>query len=158
MAILTAILFMGQVVLSFLPNVEIVSLLIILYTLFLRRKVFFVIYSFVFLEGFLYGFGIWWFSYLYIWSLLACIVLLLHGNASLLFWGIVSGFFGLSFDALCSLPYLLSGGFAAAFSYWVSGLLFDVFHCIGNVVLCLLLFRPLYTLMEYFFKYEKNGR
>ena len=54
---------------------------------------------FVFLEGFLYGFGIWWFSYLYIWSLLACIVLLLHGNASLLFWGIVSGFFGLSFGA-----------------------------------------------------------
>ena len=54
MAILTAILFMGQVVLSFLPNVEIVSLLIILYTLFLRKNVFFVIYSFVFLEGFLY--------------------------------------------------------------------------------------------------------
>ncbi len=148
MAILTAILFMGQVVLSFLPNVEIVSLLIILYTLFLRKNVFFVIYSFVFLEGFLYGFGIWWFSYLYIWS----------GHTSLLFWSIVSGFFGLSFGALCSLPYLLSGGFAAAFSYWVSGLLFDVFHCIGNAVLCLLLFRPLYALMEYFFKYEKNGR
>ncbi len=158
MAILTAILFMGQVVLSFLPNVEIVSLLIILYTLFLRKNVFFVIYSFVFLEGFLYGFGIWWFSYLYIWSLLACIVLLLRGNTSLLFWSIVSGFFGLSFGALCSLPYLLSGGFAAAFSYWVSGLLFDVFHCIGNAALCLLLFRPLYALMEYIFKYKKNGR
>ncbi len=158
MGILTATLFMGQVVLSFLPNVEIVSLLIILYTLFLRRKIFFVIYSFVLLEGFFYGFGVWWFSYLYIWSLFACIVLLLRSNASPLFWSIVSGFFGLSFGALCSLPYLLSGGPAAAFSYWASGLLFDVFHCIGNAVLCLLLFRPLYALMESFYKYEKNGR
>ncbi|MDO4531403.1 MAG: hypothetical protein Q4C06_05430, partial [Bacillota bacterium] len=52
------------------------------------------------------------------------------------------------FGALCSLPYLLAGGPAAAFSYWVSGLGFDLTHCIGNVALCLVLFRPLYALLE----------
>lgn len=151
MGILTALLFMGQVVLSFLPNIEIVSLLILSYTLFLRRKVFFVIYSFVFLEGLLYGFGIWWFSYLYVWSIFACIVMFLHKNTSVLFWSIVSGFFGLSFGLLCALPYLVAGGPAAAFSYWVSGLLFDIFHCTGNFVLCLLLFRPLHALLSHFY-------
>lgn len=151
MGILTALLFMGQVVLSFLPNIEIVSLLILSYTLFLRRKVFFVIYSFVFLEGLLYGFGIWWFSYLYVWSIFACIVMFLHKNTSVLLWSIVSGFFGLSFGLLCALPYLAAGGPAAAFSYWVSGLLFDIFHCTGNFVLCLLLFRPLHALLSHFY-------
>lgn len=148
MGLLTALLFTGQVVMSFLPNLEIVSLLIILYTLFFGKKVFWMIYGFVFLEGFLYGFGMWWFQYLYIWSVLAMVVLLLRNNTSALFWSIISGFFGLSFGALCTLPYLVTGGPAAAFSYWVSGLGFDLTHCIGNVVLCLVLFKPLYALLQ----------
>lgn len=148
MGVLTALLFTGQVIMSFLPNLEIVSLLIILYTIFFGKKVFWMIYGFVFLEGFLYGFGMWWFQYLYIWSILAVVVLLLRNNTSALFWSIISGFFGLSFGALCTLPYLITGGPAAAFSYWVSGLGFDLTHCIGNVVLCLVLFKPLYALLQ----------
>ena len=148
MGVLTALLFMGQVLMAFLPNIEIISLLIILYTLFFGRKVFWMIYGFVFLEGFLYGFGLWWFQYLYIWSILAWIVLLLPKQDSPIFWSIVSGFFGLGFGTLCTLPYLIAGGPAAAFAYWVSGLGFDIAHCIGNVVLCLCLFRPLYRIME----------
>ena len=76
------------------------------------------------------------------------VVLLLRHNTSALFWSIISGFFGLSFGALCTLPYLFTGGPAAAFSYWVSGLGFDLTHCIGNVVLCLVLFKPLYALLQ----------
>ncbi|MCI5680211.1 MAG: hypothetical protein MR278_09615 [Bacteroidales bacterium] len=148
MGVLTALLCTGQVVMSFLPNLEIVSLLIILYTIFFGKKVFWMIYGFVFLEGFLYGFGMWWFQYLYIWSILAMVVLLLRNNTSALFWSIISGFFGLSFGALCTLPYLFTGGPAAAFSYWVSGLGFDLTHCIGNMVLCLVLFKPLYALLQ----------
>ena len=148
MGVLTALLFAGQVVMSFLPNLEIVSLLIILYTIFFGKKVFWMIYGFVFLEGFLYGFGMWWFQYLYLWSILAVVALFFRSNTSPLFWSILSGFFGLSFGALCALPYLIAGGPAAAFSYWVSGLGFDLIHCIGNVVLCLVLFKPLYALLQ----------
>ena len=148
MGVLTALLFAGQVVMSFLPNLEIVSLLIILYTIFFGKKVFWMIYGFVFLEGFLYGFGMWWFQYLYLWSILAVVALFFRSNTSPLFWSILSGFFGLSFGALCTLPYLIAGGPAAAFSYWVSGLGFDLIHCIGNVVLCLVLFKPLYALLQ----------
>lgn len=150
MGVLTALLFMGQVFMAALPNIEIVSLLIILYTVFFGKKVFRIIYCFVFLEGFLYGFGMWFFNYLYIWTVLALVCLPLRKNGSVLLWSIVSGFFGLGFGLLCTLPYLLAGGFAAAFSYWVSGLSFDITHCIGNFVLCLLLFRPLYALLERF--------
>lgn len=148
MGVLTALLFAGQVVMSFLPNLEIVSLLIILYTIFFGKKVFWMIYGFVLLEGFLYGFGMWWFQYLYLWSILAVISMFFRSNTSPLFWSILSGFFGLSFGALCTLPYLIAGGPAAVFSYWVSGLGFDLIHCIGNVVLCLVLFKPLYALLQ----------
>ena len=95
MGVLTALLFMGQVILSFLPNIEIISLLIILYTIFFCRKVFWMIYVFVFLEGFLYGFGMWFFNYLYVWTLLALVCLPFRKNTSALFWSIISGFFGL---------------------------------------------------------------
>ena len=75
MALLSAILLIGQVGMSYLPNIEIVSLLVYIYTQIYRKKAFLIIYVFVFLEGCIYGFGLWWFGYLYIWSILALYVI-----------------------------------------------------------------------------------
>ena len=49
MGVMAAIAFISQVALSFLPNIELVTLLFILYTLVIGRKVFGVVYAFVFL-------------------------------------------------------------------------------------------------------------
>ena len=64
MALLTALMFVGQVGMSFLPNIEVVSLLVIVYTQVYKKKVFFIIYAFAILEGLAWGFGVWWFGYL----------------------------------------------------------------------------------------------
>ena len=80
MGILSAILLAAQVSLGFLPNIELVTLLLIVYTLVLKKKVFFVIYVFVLLEGMIYGFGLWWINYLYVWSVQAVITLLFKKN------------------------------------------------------------------------------
>ena len=133
MGILTALLFIGQVFLAFLPNIEIVSFLIILYTLVFGRKVFLMIYTFILLEGILYGFGLWWFQYLYLWSILAATVLLLRRFNHFLFWSVISGFFGLAFGALCAIPYVFLSGPDAAFAYWIAGIPFDLLHCLGTV-------------------------
>ena len=135
MAALSAILLIGQLGMAFLPNIEVVSTLIILYT-------------FVLLEGVVFGFGIWWVSYLYIWSILALIVLALRKMDSALLWAVVSGAFGLSFGVLCAIPYLISGGLYAAFSYWSAGIPYDILHCAGNFVLTLALYRPLSHLLK----------
>lgn len=148
MGMMTAAAFAGQIAMSFLPNIEIVTLLFILYTLVLGKKVFLVIYAFVLLEGIFYGFGLWWLNYLYIWTILAIVVLMFRKQDSVLFWSIISGFYGLTYGALCSLIYLFIGGPNTAFAYWVSGLGFDVTHCIGNVVVCLILFKPLRYVLE----------
>ena len=148
MGFLSAILLIGQVGMSYLPNIEIVSLLIYIYTQVYRKKVFFIIYVFVFLEGCIYGFGLWWFGYLYIWSVLALIVLW-NGRqqTSVIMTAVILGAYGLSFGMLYALPYFIAGGWATGFSYWVSGIPFDLLHCAGNVAVSLICYRPLRTLL-----------
>ena len=68
----------AKLALSFLPNIELVTLLIILFTLTVGKKIYYAVFAFVVLEGLLYGFGIWWVMYLYMWPLLAWVTWLLR--------------------------------------------------------------------------------
>lgn len=141
--VMIATLEAAKLAISFLMNVEIVSLLIILYTLFFRKKVFFAIYGFVLIEGLLYGFNLWWIMYLYVWTILSLLTLLFIKQQSVLFWSLLSAFFGLSFGALCSIPYFFIGGASMAFSWWIAGIPADIIHGVCNFILCLILFKPL---------------
>ena len=78
MGLFSAILFGVQLAFAFLPNVELVSLLIILYTRHLKYRALPVIYVFVVLEGLVFGFGIWWFIYLYIWAVLFAMTMMMQ--------------------------------------------------------------------------------
>ena len=138
-ALMTAL----QLAMAPLPNIEPVSLLVLVCALVFGRDVFYIIFTFVLLEGLVHGFHLWWISYLYIWPLWAGIVLLLgKKDRSPLAWAAACGAFGLSFGGLCALPYL-AGGAWAALSYWAAGIPFDLLHCAGNFVLTLVLEHPL---------------
>lgn len=50
-----------------LPNIELTSFWIIMFTLFFGNRILFVIPAFILIEGCMFGFGIWWIMYLYIW-------------------------------------------------------------------------------------------
>lgn len=144
MAFCSAILVIAQVGLAVIPNVELVSLLCIIYTLYFRKKAIVIIYVFVAVEGIIFGFGLWWFSYLYVWTILWAITMIVSKwTKSFVAWAIISGFFGLFFGMLTAIPYLFMGGIAMAFTYWVNGIAFDIAHCVGNVVTAVLLFKPL---------------
>ena len=142
-ALLGAAMFVVQVALAVLPNVELVSLLVMAGTLAFRRRAVYAIYVFALLEGLVYGFGLWWVMYLYVWAILAGITWLLRKNTSLIIWAAVSGGFGLIFGALCSIPYFFIGGISLGVSYWISGIPFDLIHCVSNAAVTLVLFRPL---------------
>lgn len=148
MGVLSAILLVGQLGMAFLPNIEPVTFLIIIYTLVYRKRVFAIIYTFVILEGLIFGFGIWWVSYLYIWSILAVLTLLLQKIDSAVLWAVIAGAFGLLFGALCSIPYLISGGIGAAFAYWSAGIPYDILHCAGNFTITLVLYHPVLHLLR----------
>lgn len=143
-----ALLFVAQVALSFLPNIELVSLLVIVYTLVFRGKVVPMLAVFILLEGLFYGFGLWWLSYLYLWPVLAGVSWLCRKVEGSFSWALISAAYGMCFGALCALPYLLTSGFPAALSYWVAGIPFDLAHCVGNFVAALALYAPLRRALE----------
>lgn len=153
---LSALLIAVQVFLAFLPNIELVSLLIILFTLLLQKRTVFIIMTFILLEGFIYGFGLWWMNYLYIWFVLYFITRIFKKEQSPFHWAIISGAFGLSFGALCSIPYLFMGWFNGSFqtgihsaiAYWITGIPFDIAHGISNFFIVLFLFKPLYYILN----------
>ncbi len=140
---MVATLEVGKLAMSFLPNIEPVTLFIILYTLVFGSKVLYAIAIFVILEGFLYGFGIWWFVYLYIWPLLSFLTIIFRKHASVFFWTVFSAMFGFSFGLLSSIPTLILSGPYAAFTYFIAGIPFDLLHGIGNFVMTVVLFLPL---------------
>ena len=143
---------------SLLPNIEPVSLLIILYTLFLGPKVIYAIVVFIFVEGLIYGFGSWWICYLYIWPLLSVFAHFVGKwvtNIKHRVWAfsILSALFGLFFGALSSIPHFFIGGFLYGFNYFIAGIPYDLLHCMGNFCICLALFYPLHTTLNKISKY-----
>ncbi len=148
-ALLAALLLVIQISLAWIPNVELVSLLLILYTLVYRKHVWIILYVFVVLEGFFYGFGLWWFSYLYVWAILVGFTFLMskytvpgpYGTA------LLSGIFGLLFGLLCAASYFVTGGLGAAIAWWIAGIPFDVVHGISNFIITLVLFKPLHRML-----------
>ena len=148
LALMGALMFALQVAMASIPNVHLTALLIILTAIFFGWKCLFSVAVFVILEAFVWGFGLWWLCYWYLWPLLAIPAVLLRKNRSAFLWAVLAAIHGLTFGAFCSIPYLFIGGWELALSYWVSGLSFDLIHCGGNFVLTLVLFNPLYRVMD----------
>lgn len=148
--VMTAVIVVSKEAMSFLPNIEPVSFWIIMFTLFFGRRILFAIPVFILIEGCIYGMGLWWITYLYAWPMLALTAYLNRKQESVWFWSILSAFFGLSFGFLCAIPYGMigitdkgiRGGLYAGFTWWVAGIPWDVAHCIGNLVLMLVLYHP----------------
>lgn len=148
LSLMGALMLALQVAMSGLPNIHATALLIILTAVFFGWKCLYAVAVFIMLEGLIWGFGLWWACYWYLWPALAVPAVLLRRNRSALVWAIIAAMHGLLFGALCSIPYLFIGGAEMALSMWISGIGFDLAHCAGNFVLTLLLFSPLYKAFE----------
>ncbi|MDE5679190.1 MAG: hypothetical protein K2I01_01990, partial [Lachnospiraceae bacterium] len=90
---MTAIIEVSKLALSFLPNVELVTFWIIMFTLFLGPKTIYAILAFILIEISLYGIHTWVIMYLYMWPFLSLVVYLCLKNDSVWFYSILSGFF-----------------------------------------------------------------
>lgn len=143
--VMAAILLVAQVALSFLPNIELVSLFILVFSLYFPRHAPYAIYVFVLAEGLIYGFHIWWITYLYVWIIMYFIARIFsrYQGASSWLWAVINGLYGLGFGALTSIPYFITGGIGGGVAYFVAGIPFDLLHCGGNFVVALLLYKPM---------------
>ena len=145
---LGALMFALQVVMAPLPNIEPVSLLVMLFAVAFGWKSLYCVYTFVAMEILFHGIGLWNINYLYIWTVLAIAAIALRKMDSVFGWAMLSGVYGLCFGALCGIVDIFIGGFGYAIAKWVSGIPFDIAHCAGNFVIALVLFKPLRGLVE----------
>ena len=142
------LMYVSQVIMSQLPNIELVSLLIIVIARKFGLKSLVSVYVFVGCEILTYGLSMWVINYLYVWAILALVVCLVRKIDSRILYTLISGIFGLLFDVFCSIPYFFTGGITFALTYIANGLVFDIIHGVGNIVLTFLLYRPVTKALE----------
>lgn len=146
-SILGALAFAAKVAMAALPNIEPVTLLLILATLAFGARAFITCGIYILLEGLFYGFSTWWIPYLYAWPLLVLLTLLFRKRKNCFFWAIFAAVYGFSFGFLflpvnyfvydmASHPELLT-------VYILNDIPFDALHAAGNFVSVLLLLPPL---------------
>lgn len=145
---LGALTFGAKVAMSYLPNIEPVSLFVMLFAVVFGLKCLYPIYLYVLLEILIYGIGTWNLNYLYIWAILAVAAYFMRRLRHPIWWALLSGLFGMSFGLLCAPVDFLLGDWGFVVAKWVSGLSFDVMHCAGNFIIALLAFAPLRLLLE----------
>ena len=147
---MTATLEAAKTALAVLPNIELVSFLLIVYAAVFGKKTFAAAFAFTGVECLVWGMGLWVINYLYIWPVLVAVILASaqKGGLNPISCAVISGGFGLGFGALCAIPYLFIGGPAMMVSWWIAGIPYDLIHGISNFFLCLVLFRPVYSVLK----------
>ena len=146
-AMLGAFTFAAKVAMAGLPNIEPVSLFVMLFAVTFGLKALYPMYTYVALEFLFYPANLWNINYLYIWLILALSAWGMRKVKNPVFWALLSGGFGLMFGMLCAPVDVFVGGFAYAAGKWVNGIPFDLLHGAGNFVIALTLFVPLRTLL-----------
>ena len=146
--VLGALTFALQVAMAPLPNIEPVSLLVMIFAVVFGWKCLYPVYIFVAMEILFYGISTWNVYYLYVWTVLALGAIVMRKATHPLAWAMLSAVFGLFFGALCGIVDVFIGGFAYAAAKWASGIPFDIAHCAGNFCIGLILFVPLRKLLE----------
>lgn len=147
LALLAAIMIAGQVALASLPNFEIVSLTVIAGTLVFGWKILASVYVFVIAEGLIWGFGTWFWGYLYMWAILVAVTMFFRKEEGRLIWAAISGGYGLLFGFMYEIPYIFITNFKTAFAWFLSGIPWDILHGIGNFILALVLLQPLVKIL-----------
>lgn len=146
--VLGALTFGAKFVMAGLPNIEPVSLMVMVFAAAFGLKCLYPVYVYVTMELLYYGLGTWNIMYLYIWAILALAAWLLRRMEHPLAWALLSAAFGMLFGLLCAPVDMCIGGVGYAVAKWVSGIPFDIAHCAGNFCIALVLFRPLRRLTE----------
>ncbi len=152
-AMLGTVMFCSKIIMEALPNVHLLGTFTMAYTVAFRKKALIPIYIYVMLNGLYAGFSMWWIPYLYIWTVLWAITMLLPRHmpkrVACIVYPTVCCLHGLSYGVLYAPAQALMFGLnAQQMLAWIAaGLSFDVLHGIGNLAAGLLIL-PLSELLK----------
>ncbi len=160
-AMLGVVMFVSKYITDILPNIHFLGMLTMTYTLAYRKKALIPIYVFVMLIGIFNGFALWWIPYLYIWTILWGITMLLPKKMSkkvaIPVYAVVCAIHGLSYGTLYAPAQAIMFGYDfKTMLVWIgAGFYFDIIHAIGNFALGFLII-PLAEALQKFHKSAKK--
>lgn len=142
-AILADLMLVSKLIMEALPNIHLLGLLIAVTTLVFRKKALIPLYLYVLSDGLIHGFGLWWFPYLYVWTVLWGAIMLLPRNlpkrAAPFIYATVCGMHGLLFGILYApaQALLFHLNFEQTLVWIATGIPFDVLHGVSNFIVAL---------------------
>ena len=131
---LRAVMFCSKVLMEFLPHIHLLGALTVAYTIAFRKKALYPIYTYVFLDGLFAGFSTWWIPYLYIWTVLWAVVMLLPKKTNRLIYMLVCSMHGFLFGTLYAPAQAIIYGLSiqGMIAWIIAGLPYDCIHGISN--------------------------
>ena len=138
-------MFVSKLAMEGIPNWHLIAVFTIAFTVVYRVKALIPIYVFVLLTGVYAGFNVWWVPYLYIWTVLWGIAMLLPKKMPVwlapIVYCVVAGLHGLAYGTLYAPFQALAFGydFKQTLAWIAAGFPWDITHAIGNATLGLLI-------------------
>ena len=75
--LLGALMYASKMLMEVAPNIHLLGVFTIAFTVVYRKKALYPIYIYVLLNGIFSGFATWWIPYLYVWTVLWGVIMLL---------------------------------------------------------------------------------
>lgn len=144
-AMFGALMFGSKKMMEFLPNIHLVGMFIVLLTVVYRSKALIPLYIYVFLDGLFGGFSLWWVPYLYVWTVLWVMAMLIPKRipkaAAAVVYPVVCALHGLIFGVLYApfQAWVYNFSFEQTLAWITAGAVFDITHCVSNFIAGLLI-------------------
>lgn len=149
---LGGVMYVSKMLMELLPNVHLLGVFIIAFTVVYRQKALYIIYTYVFLNGIFSGFAAWWIPYLYVWTVLWGAVMLLPRRmprkAEPFVYMAVCAAHGFLFGTLYAPAQAILFGlsFQGMVAWIIAGLPWDCMHGISNFFCGILIMPLIYAL------------
>lgn len=137
-SMLGAVMYASKLIMEVAPNVHLLGVFTVAFTVVYRKKALYPIYIYVILNGMFCGFATWWVPYLYIWTILWGAVMLLPKKmpkkvAPIVYMSVCAlhGFlFGTLYAPAQAILYGLN--FEGMIAWIIAGLPWDFVHGVSN--------------------------
>lgn len=152
-AMLGAVMYASKMLMEIAPNVHLLGVFTIAFTVVYRKKALYPIYTYILLNGIFCGFAMWWIPYLYIWTILWGVTMLLPKQMPKkirpFVYMVVCASHGFLYGTLYAPAQALLFGldFRGMVAWIVAGLPWDFVHGVSNFF-CGILIVPIITLLN----------
>lgn len=147
-AMLGTAMYVSKMIMEFAPNIHLLGVFTIAFTVVYRKKALYPIYIYVLLLGLFNGFSTWWVPHLYLWTVLWAVVMLLPKKmakrAEPLVYMIICAMHGFLYGILYAPAQAILFGlnFKGMITWIIAGLPWDGLHGVSNFF-CAMLVMPI---------------